>query len=77
MARTKTRPLNFQQVPGRDGGQGREGCLSASQASGASQLIDGLRSTTVKSLPSATPFRVQYRPSGRDESGRMSARRSG
>jgi transposase InsO family protein len=31
----------------------------------------------VKSLPSATPFRVQYRPSGRDESGRMSARRSG
>jgi len=31
----------------------------------------------VKSLPSATPFRVQYRPSGRDESGRMSARQSG
>jgi hypothetical protein len=32
---------------------------------------------TVKSLASATPFCVQYRPSGRDESGRMSARRSG
>ena len=31
----------------------------------------------VKSLPSATPFRVQYRPSGRDESGRMSTRQSG
>jgi hypothetical protein len=31
----------------------------------------------VKSLPSATPFRVQYRPSGRDESGRTSSRQSG
>jgi hypothetical protein len=31
----------------------------------------------VKSLPSTTPFRVQYRPSGRDESGQMNTRQSG
>jgi protein ImuB len=40
-------------------------------------IADTWGAAAVKSLPSATPFRVQYRPSGRGESGRMSARRSG